>query len=52
MCTKKEKEMKKEPFKLKGFNQSERKKSLPMLEKISKGLGIEEGCGCDDDDND
>jgi len=44
--------MKKEPFKLNGFNQSGRKAPLPMFEQISKGLNIEEGCGCDDDDND
>lgn len=43
--------MKKEPFKLNGFNQSERKAPLPMLEKISKGLNIEKGCGCNDNND-
>lgn len=42
--------MKKEPFKLQGFNKTERVKPLPMMDKISKGLNIPCGCGCEGDD--
>jgi len=44
--------MKKESFKLKGFNKGERSNPLPMVDTIKKGLAIAKGCGCKDDDDD